>query len=90
MSFTVPDGWTEVSTEFGQQERAFQRRRDGLVVSVEQGTTSDKYAVSCLPQNFQNDNQPIRSYGDDGYLYSGGSLDEALSQAREWMDSNQR
>jgi hypothetical protein len=90
MSISVPDGWTEVDTEFGQQERAFQRRRDGLVVSIERGTTSDQYAVSFLPQNFAEDNQAIRSYGDNGYLYSGDSLNEALEEAAEWMEENPR
>lgn len=88
MNVDVPDGWTEIDTEFGQQEYAFQRRRDGLVVSVEHGTTSDRYAVSFLPENFAQDNQAIRSYGDDGYLYSGDSLDDAVEEAVEWMAEN--
>jgi hypothetical protein len=86
----LPDSWTELSTKFAQQEYAFQRRRDGLVLSVEEGTTSDRYAVSFLPQNFDQDNQPIRSYEENGYLYSGPSLDVALEKAQEWMQENPR
>lgn len=84
----APDGWTELETEFGQQEYAFQRRRDGLVLSIERGTTHDKFAVSFLPQNFHEDDRPVRSYGDDGYLYSGDSLAEAADEAQEWMEEN--
>lgn len=91
MAIVIPDGWTEVDTEFEQQERAFQRGRDGLVVSIERGTvTGAMYAVTFLPENFHEDDRPISSYGDDGQLYTGDSLDEALAEAEEWMDNNPR
>lgn len=86
----VPEGWTEIDTEFSQQKAAYQRRRDGLVVSFETGVTRDKFSVSLLPENFAQDNQVIRSMGDNGYLYSGDSLDAAEEKAKDWMENNSR
>jgi hypothetical protein len=83
-----PEGWTKIGTEFEQQIAAYQRRRDGLVLSIEKATTTDKYAVSFLPRNFQQDNQVIQSYGDSGYLYSGNSREDAFEKAKEWMETN--
>ena len=85
---SVPDGWTEIDTEFEQQIAAYQRRRDGLVLSLESGVTSDKYDVAALPENFANDNQAIPMYGDSGYIYSGDSLEDAESDLTEWMENN--
>lgn len=87
---TAPKGWNSIGTEFEQQEYAFQRSRDGLVISIERGVTQDKYSVSFLPENFHEDNQVIRSYGDSGYLYSGDSLEDALERTKEWMKNNKR
>lgn len=85
---SAPDGWSHIDTEFGQQIDAFQRQTDGLVVSIERGTTGHKYAVSFLPENFPQDNQAIQSYGDDGYLYTGESEDAAFEEAEDWMQDN--
>lgn len=89
-NITVPDGWSEISTGFEQQEHAFQRGRDGLVLSIEKGVALDKYAVSFLPENFYEDNQVVKSYGDNGYLYSGDSFDEAVEKAEVWMRENKQ
>lgn len=90
----TPDGWNRIETEFHQQIAAFQRRRDGLVLSIEKGTaqrTMGCYAVTFLPENFQDDNQPIQSYGNGGYLvFDGGDLDAARDAAVEWMKANPR
>jgi hypothetical protein len=87
--YEVPEGWTEVDTAFDQQHHAFMRGRDGLVLSVEEGTvgrSKGRYAVAALPENFRDDNQPIRSYGDSGYIHTGDDLDAAIEAAVEWMD----
>lgn len=89
----VPDGWTQVETGFHQQLHAFQRRRDGLVISVEEGTVGrrhGRYAVAALPQNFRDDNQAIRRFGDNGYIHTGDDRDEALEAALDWMEENPR
>jgi hypothetical protein len=84
----VPEGWQAIDVEFSpQQMRAFQRKRDGLVLSVEQGTISrrkGKYAVNTLPQNFYEDNQVIDFVG--GY----DTPPAAMDAAREYMKDNPR
>lgn len=86
----VPTGWSQISSEFKQQIAVFQRRRDGLVLSIEEATTNDKYAVSFLPQNFHQDNQVLQHLGNNGYLYSGDSEQKAFAEAKNWMEQNKK
>ena len=73
-----PAGWTEIEPEF-----EFQRRRDGLVVSVEQELHAT-YNVVTLPENYYQDNQVI------DYVEVGVELEDAAGTAREWMEQNNR
>lgn len=59
---STPNGWAELESTDDYQLQAFQRRRDGLVLSVERGTTSHrrgKHTAVTLPQNYHEDNQVI-------------------------------
>lgn len=85
MIHDTPDGWTEIDSEFGQQLQAFQRRRDGLVVSIEQGTaTYAEFSAVTLPQNFHEDNQPIDHITEDD------DLGEVEERATNYMTENPR
>lgn len=87
----VPEGWSEIDVEDETQLlRGFQRRSDGLVLTVEEYTTDKRYSSAFLPENFQQDNQPIRQYGDGGYLKSSDSLEEVKEAVQEWMENNKR
>lgn len=86
----LPDGWSQVdSGESHQIEEAYQRVSDGLVISVERGTTNEsEYSATFLPENFKDDNQPLRSYGDDRYLEVDDAKEKVEEAAREWMKEN--
>lgn len=59
------------------------------MISIETQTTSEgKYSATFLPENFYNDNSPIRSFGDNGYLISSDDREEVEEKAREWMEEN--
>lgn len=83
-------GWSVIESpfEFHQQLRAYQRRRDGLVLSIERGTTSwrtdDPYAVNTLPENFYNDSQVIDQIGTTS------TEEKAVEMAHEFMEENPR
>ena len=59
-----PAGWTEIEPEFDYQRQTFQRRRDGLVVSVEQEGMSGCNVVT-LPENYDQDNQVVDWVAED-------------------------
>jgi len=55
------------------------------------GTThGNKYAVTALPQNFRDDDRPIRSYGDGGYIWEGDDIDAARAAMTDWKKENPR
>jgi len=74
-------GWTEIEPEFDYQRQTFQRRRDGLVIAVEQEGMSCCNVVT-LPENYHQDNQVI------DYVEVGVELEDAAGTAREWMEFN--
>ena len=78
-----PAGWTEIEPEFGYQQQTFQRRRDGLVLSVEQESHA-AYNVVTLPENYHQDNQLIDCIEVDV------EPEEVGETAREWMEQNNR
>jgi hypothetical protein len=78
-----PAGWTEIEPEFDHQQQAFQRRRDGLVVSIEQESHA-AYNVVTLPENYYQDNQVIDC------IEAGVEPEDAAETAREWMEQNNR
>ena len=78
-----PAGWTEIEPEFDHQRQTFQRRRDGLVVSIEQESHA-AYNVVTLPENCYQDNQVI------DYVEVGVELEDAAETAHEWMEHNNR
>lgn len=56
----APEGWVEIEPEWYIQKRVFQRRRDGLVVSIEKGTGHRfRWSAVTLPENFYEDSQVI-------------------------------
>lgn len=87
----TPEGWNRIDVEDEvQMLKGFERKRDGLVLSIEKNTTKKRYAASFLPRNFRQDNQVIRSYGNDGYLIESDSLEEVEKEAQEWMEENSK
>ena len=85
MIHDVPDGWTEVETAFHQQKQAFQRRRDGLVVSIERGTAHRvDWSAVTLPRNFREDNQTIDQ------IHDSNDRTEVEEQAVVFMQENPR
>jgi hypothetical protein len=78
-----PAGWTEIEPEFEFQRQTFQRRRDGLVVSVEQELHA-AYNVVKLPENYYQNNRVI------GCIEVGVELEDAAETAHEWMEQNNR
>ena len=78
-----PAGWTEIEPEFDYQRQTFQRRRDGLVVSVEQELHA-AYNVVTLPENYYQDNRVIDC------IEVGVEPEDAAETAREWMEQNNR
>ena len=76
-----PAGWTEIEPEFDYQRQTFQRRRDGLVVSVEQELHAT-YNVVTLPENYYQDNQVIDC------IEIGVEPEDAAEAAHEWMEQN--
>lgn len=84
----VPEGWVRVHHGLEYQEYVFQRMTDGLIVSVESDLTEDDFAVVFLPRNFMDHNAVIQEFGDEGYLYSGDSLSDAIEEAKIWMEDN--
>ena len=78
-----PAGWTEIEPEFEFQRQTFQRRRDGLVVSVEQELHA-AYNVVTLPENYYQDNRVIDC------IEVGVEPEDAAETAREWMEQNNR
>jgi hypothetical protein len=77
-----PAGWTEIEPEFEFQRQTFQRRRDGLVVSVEQELHA--YSVVTLPENYYQDNRVIDC------IRAGVKSEDAAEAAQEWMEQNNR
>jgi len=98
----APDGWTKLNPDdytrdtghpFHHFRGLIQRRRDGLVLAVEKGTggrNQGPFTVVALPENFPDDDRPIRRYGDDGTIWDGHSLDEAVEAAEDWAEDNPR
>lgn len=84
----VPEGWVRIRHGLEYQEHVFQRMTDGLTVSVEHDITEDDFAVVFLPRNFMEHNAVIQEFGDEGYLYSGDSLSDAIEEAIIWMEDN--
>jgi hypothetical protein len=88
------DAWVDhdiSDVDSPQYIEAAQRRRDGLVLMLEKGTThGNKYAVTALPQNFRDDDRPIRSYGDGGYIWEGDDIDTARAAMTDWKKENPR
>lgn len=81
----IPDGWTEIETAFQQQKQAFQRRRDGLVVSIEFGTAHNyDWSGVTLPENFAEDNQTIDR------IHDSNDRTEVEEQAITFMKENPR
>jgi hypothetical protein len=78
-----PAGWTEIEPEFEFQRQTFQRRRDGLVVSIEREGMSCHNVVT-LPENYHQDNQVIDC------IELGVEPEDAAETAREWMEQNNR
>ena len=78
-----PAGWTEIEPEFDYQRQTFQRRRDGLVVSVEQELHA-AYNVVTLPENYYQDNRVF------DFIEVGVEPEDAAETAREWMEQNNR
>ena len=78
-----PAGWIEIEPEFEFQRQIFQRRRDGLVVSVEQELHAT-YNVVTLPENYYQDNQVIDC------IEIGVEPEDAAEAAHEWMEQNNR
>ena len=77
-------GWTEIEPEFDDQRQTFQRRRDGLVVSMEQESPHAAYNIVTLPENYHEDNQIINCIELDV------EPEDAAETAREWMEQNNR
>lgn len=84
----IPKGWMRVRQGLEYQEHLFKRKTDGLLISIESDLTEDDFAVVFLPRNFMEHNALIREFGDDGYLYSGDSLSDAIQEAMIWMEDN--
>ena len=78
-----PAGWTEIEPEFEFQRQTFQRRRDGLVVSVEQELHAACNVVT-LPENYYQDNRVF------DFIEVGVEPEDAAETAREWMEQNNR
>jgi hypothetical protein len=76
-----PAGWTEIEPEFEFQRQTFQRRRDGLVVSVEQELHA-AYNVVTLPENHHQDNRVIDC------IELGAEPEDAAETARAFMEQN--
>ena len=74
-------GWTEIEPEFDYQRQTFQRRRDGLVVSVEQESYA-AYNIVTLPENYYEDNQVIDC------IELGVEPEDAAETARAFMEQN--
>lgn len=91
---TTPDGWTQTITQENNEQQileAYQRRRDGLVLALEKGVvTGSKYSIAALPENWRDDNQPIRQYGDNGYLWEGDSIATGKSELETTMKTLER
>lgn len=87
----IPDGWSEVSTEYGHETNAYQRTRDGLVLAIERGIHEPaEYAVVALPENRREDTVPVRHIGDRGYLGYAEEESAAKKIAHDWMEQNKR
>ena len=76
-------GWTEIEPEFDYQRQTFQRRRDNLVVSIEQESYA-AYNIVTLPENYHQDNKIIDC------IRAGVEPEDAAETAREWMEQNNR
>ena len=74
-------GWTEIEPEFDYQQRTFQRRRDNLVVSIEQESYA-AYNIVTLPENYDQDNQVIDC------IQLGAEPEDAAETARAFMEQN--
>ncbi|WP_372611663.1 hypothetical protein [Halomonas sp.] len=81
----IPDGWHELNTEFTQQKQAFQRPRDGLIVSIEFGTGHQTdYSAVTLPENFVDDHRVI------DVIHDSNDRTEVEEQALVFMEENER
>lgn len=79
----IPDEWSQTiaSGESDSHVLEAYQRTDGLVLAIEEGTvTGSRYAITALPENWRDDNQPIRRYGDGGYLWEGDDIDTAKEE----------
>ena len=75
-------GWTEIEPEFDDQRQTFQRRRDGLVVSMEQESPHAAYNIVTLPENYHQDNKIIDC------IRAGVEPEDAAETARAFMEQN--
>lgn len=79
----TPNGWTEIETADAEQQlQAFQRRSDGLVVSIEKWTSTVPYSAVTLPENFRDDNQVIDR------VHDARKLREVEARATRYMEEN--
>lgn len=86
-----PEGWYLIDDDPGLNRlRVWRRGRDGLVLAVEERSHRSQYVAVVLPENYQDDNVPIRRYGDRGVVEESDDLDRLLPMAREWMQFNRR
>ena len=74
-------GWTEIEPEFDYQRQTFQRRRDNLVVSIEQESYA-AYNIVTLPENYHQDNKIIDC------IRAGVEPEDAAETARAFMEHN--
>lgn len=88
----TPEGWSLLQDNTDESSTldiegecvkvaAFQNRRNGLVVAVEDDTGDAPYITVTLPQNYRTDNNPIE------YIYTGDSKEEALNKMYEYMEN---
>ena len=76
-------GWTEIEPEFDHQQQTFQRRRDCLVLAIEQDGRRSNNIVT-LPENYYQNNKIIDC------IRAGIEPEEVGETAREWMEQNNR
>lgn len=87
----IADGWRQVLAEDNSDAQileAYQRLPDGLVLALEEGVvTGNRYSIAALPENWRDDNQPIREYGDNGYLWEGDDIDTGKEELETAMET---
>ena len=100
----IPDGWSyslkpdEIERDHNADPMLLhtvehlQRRRDGLVVSIE--VKASEHQAILLPQNWRQDNQPLLHYDNpevhNGMVVTASSLEAVRSAALRWCEENSR